>query len=69
METVPAGWAFTSLDCAVTVTGAGTSTASITGTTANVTLAAGDTVTCTYVDVKKTGVMIAPVTGSGSAPA
>ena len=46
---LPVNWVFTSLNCSLTGSGAGTSTFSTSGQTATVTLVgAGDTVTCVY---------------------
>src|SRR3989454_871134 len=70
-EAVPAGWDLTGLSC---VSSLGTSTFSTTappvagpGTaTASITLAAGDTVTCTFTDTKRAAVIVKKVMVGGT---
>ena len=66
-ETIPNGWDLTGRECALTTTGSGTSTFPASGTTqpANITLGAGDTVTCTYTDTKKASLVIQKVSQGG----
>ncbi len=54
-ETAVAGWTLTNLTCALTTTGSGTSTFPTSGSTANITLGAGDTVTCDYTNSQPAG--------------
>src|SRR5258706_11439774 len=67
-ETIPSAYDLTSRVCSLTTDG-GTGTASFpaTGTTqpASITLGAGDTVTCTYTDRKKAGLIIQKVSQGG----
>ena len=53
-ETAAAGWTLASRVCALTVTGAATSVFPASGTTqpASITVAAGDSVTCTYTNIR-----------------
>jgi hypothetical protein len=53
-ETVPSGWDLTSLSCAITTSGSGNSTSNTASPPlATVSLAAGDTVTCTFTNTKR----------------
>src|SRR5437879_1618962 len=72
-EAVPAGWVLTGLSC---VSSLGTSTFTTTappvagpGTaTASITLAAGDTVTCTFTDTKRGQIVVDKVTSPSGDP-
>src|SRR5207244_3412510 len=72
-EAVPAGWDLTGLGCASSL---GTSTVTTTappvagpGTaTASITLAAGDTVTCTFTDTKRCQIVVDKVTSPSGLP-
>src|SRR3989442_9640966 len=72
-EAVPAGWDLTGLSCASSL---GTSTVTTTappvagrGTaTASITLAAGDTVTCTFTDTKRGQIVVDKVTSPSGDP-
>lgn len=63
-ELVPTGWDLTSVNCASTL---GTSSCSGTGNSRTITLAAGDTVTVTFTDTKRSRILVDKVTIPSSA--
>jgi len=62
-ETVPSGWDLTNLNCVDTSGGTTTS-----GNTANVDLAAGETVTCTFTNTKRGTIIVEEQTNPDGAP-
>ncbi len=66
-ETVPPGWDFTSLSCMATG-GSSASQDPITPTQANITMAAGGNVTCTYTNTKRGTIVVRKVTDPSPDP-
>jgi hypothetical protein len=73
-EAVPNGWDLTGLSCAITVTGLGTSSSSLpalpveqnTSGLLNISLAAGDTYSCTFTNTKRANLVVVKNTVGGN---